>query len=93
MYKENERKQYIDDNSIPINIKELYEANNMENEYKQKYVNNEEDVELLDTDSNNKKKIVSSVFEVNRAVKNNIDSDIKNASDFLSTLKELRNNL
>ena len=94
LYKENEQKQYVDDNSIPINIKELYEVNNKENEYQVKYATTEEDVELLDTDDSNKKKnIVSSVFDVNRAVKNNVDKDIQNASDFLSTLKELRNNL
>ena len=97
LYKENEQKQYVEDNSIPINIKELYEANNMEKEYRVKYVDNasnDDDVELLDTDDSNKKKTFkSSVLDVNRAVKNNIDKDIKNASDFLTTLKELRNNL
>ena len=94
LYAENEKRQYVEDNSIPINIKELYEVNHKENEYKEKYLEDEEDVELLDTDDSNKKNgFVSSVFEVNRAVKNNLDSDIKNASDFLTTLKELRNNL
>lgn len=75
LYEESEKKQYMDDNSIPINIKELYEANNKEDEYRQKYV--EEDVELLDTDNSYNQK----------------NNDIDNASDFLTTLKELRNNL
>lgn len=93
LYQENEQRQYVDDNSIPINIKELYEVNNKEDEYKIKY-NNDEDVELLDTDDSNKKKtFVSSMLDVNKTVKSNIDKDIENASDFLTTLKELRNNL
>ena len=75
LYEESEKKQYMDDNSIPINIKELYEANDREDEYRKKYV--EEDVELLDTDNSYNKK----------------NSDIDTASDFLTTLKELRNNL
>lgn len=75
LYEESEKKQYIDDNSIPINIKELYEANDMEDEYKQKYV--EEDVELLDTDNSYSKQT----------------KEIENVNDFLTTLKELRNNL
>lgn len=70
LYEESEKRQYIDDNSIPINIKELYEVNNKEEEYREKYV---DDVELLDTDNDSK--------------------DINNATDFLTTLKELRNNL
>jgi len=89
LYAENERKQYVEDNSIPINIKELYEVNNMEEEYQKEYVtNNDEDVELLDTDSTS-----NTYVHVNQTVKNKVDNDIKNASDFLTTLKELRNNL
>ena len=89
LYAENERKQYVEDNSIPINIKELYEVNNMEEEYQKEYVtNNDEDVELLDTDSPS-----NTYVHVNQTVNNKVDNDIKNASDFLTTLKELRNNL
>lgn len=89
LYAENERKQYVEDNSIPINIKELYEVNNMKEEYQKEYVtNNDEDVELLDPDSPS-----NTYVHVNQTINNKVDNDIKNASDFLTTLKELRNNL
>lgn len=95
LYAENEKKQYVEDNSIPINIKELYEVNNRENEYKEKFMENvEDDVELLDIDTpTHKTSYVASVFNGKQPVNRSADNEIKNASDFLTTLKELRNNL
>lgn len=85
LYQESERQQYIDDNTIPINIKELYEINDRQAEYAEEF-NKEDDVELLETSN---KQYPSSMYGID----NKVEDEIQTATDFLTTLKELRNNL
>lgn len=83
LYQENEKTQYVDDSTIPINIKELYDAAKQE-ELKTS------DVETLTMDSVEELTEADNMFEVRRS---NVDNDINNANSFLNNLKELRDNL
>ena len=83
LYAENEKNQYLEDNTIPINIKELYEANNREQDYIKEYEENKiEDIEILDDTPSHK-------FEE----KKEINQTTEMGTDFLQALRELKNNL
>ncbi len=77
LYEENEKTQYVEDNTIPINIKELYEAAEQEGYTPDNKI---EVPEELTFDEEPKHARLS-------------DTEITNASSFLSNLKELRDNL
>lgn len=102
LYSENEKIQYQEDDSIPINIQELYNLNKEITEEPTK-------VKLDDFDMKKKQEpastsqstfksspYISPVYGIQKPtveVVKAIDNDIKDTSDFLNSLKDLKNNL
>lgn len=103
LYEENERIQYLEDDEIPINIDELYKLKDeQENTKKVKLDDfssaNKEKIEEVNTTSKFKNSpYISPVYGIQEppveVKKTGYDKEIENTTQFLQTLKELKNNL
>lgn len=106
LYSENEKIQYLEDDEIPINIDELYQLSNNKNEKKKEELPKVKlnDLSSLTTpkiqQSNNStfksSPLISPVYGIQEPpvqVNSGMDTEIKNANQFLQSLKELKNNL
>lgn len=103
LYSESEKIQYSDDDSIPINIDELYELTNEKEKEEPKKVKLDDlsDFKKTEVETNTNtgfknSPFISPVYGIQKPpveTKENVDSDIQNTSQFLQSLKELKNNL
>ena len=102
LYEENEKVQYVDDDSIPININELYEYNKTSTESvdaEPVEVKVEEPKKVKLEDFNEGKRVfksspyISPVYGIQKPTEVVPDNEITNANSFLNDLKELRDNL
>lgn len=91
LYEENEKRQYIDDNEIPININELYELNRKDEEQLEKHVE-ETKQQVQEPSSFKTSPYISPVYGIQNQ-KNESDTELKEANDFLNKLRELKDNL
>ena len=94
LYEENEKTQYLDDSEIPINIDELYQLNNKEEIELEKHV---EEVKQQEQSTFKNSPYISPVYGIQKPTDINnrqqTDSEIREANEFLNKLKELKDNL
>lgn len=108
LYSESEKIQYLEDNEIPINIKELYQLKNEKQLIEEKReVPAKIKMEDLSNFSTPKKEtqisstfrsspVISPVYGIQKEVEHEkpvVDTEIQSANQFLQNLKELKNNL
>lgn len=102
LYSENEKIQYIDDDTIPININELYELSDEIKKEKIEEIKPKE--ELVEVKTNNlgdtqfrNSPFISPVYGIQKppitSETHKTDDEIEDATRFLNNLKELQSNL